>query len=262
MDVLVIDVGGTHVKILATGQDAHREFPSGPILTAKRMVAGVTKLAKGWKYDVVSIGYPGPVLRDRPVSEPQNLAKGWVGFNFEAAFKRPVKVINDAAMQALGSYKRGKMLFLGLGTGLGSTIVVDGIVEPMELGHLPYKKATYEDYVGLRGLKKHGKRKWRRHVADVVERLIAALEPDDVVLGGGNVKKLKKLPKGCRKGDNANAFLGGVRLWEEKGGSPRTSRAKARATLKQRKRCAPERGLQPASISTPKKASNSAVAAS
>jgi polyphosphate glucokinase len=165
---------------------------------------------------VVSIGYPGPVLHNRPVSEPHNLAKGWVGFNFQRAFRRPVKVVNDAAMQALGSYRKGSMLFLGLGTGLGTTLIVNGFVEPMELAHLPYKNATYEDYVGVRALEKYGKKKWRKHVADVVERLKAALEPSDVVLGGGNVHELKTLPKGCRAGDNANAFLGGFRLWEEK----------------------------------------------
>jgi polyphosphate glucokinase len=164
----------------------------------------------------VSLGYPGPVLRNRPVADPHNMAPGWMGFNFEKAFGCPVKVTNDAAMQALGSYKGGKMLFLGLGTGLGSTMIVSGIVEPMELSHLPYKKATYEDYIGLRGLKKRGEEKWSKHVADVVEQLIAALEPDDIVLGGGNAKLLKKLPKGCRLGDNANAFLGGFRLWTEK----------------------------------------------
>jgi polyphosphate glucokinase len=213
MKVLVIDIGGTHVKILATGQRTPRELESGPELTPKRMVTGVRELAADWKYDVVSIGYPGPVLRDRPVVEPWNLGKGWVGFNFKSAFKRPVKIVNDAAMQALGSYRRGKMLFLGLGTGLGSALVVDGIVEPMELGHLPYKKSTFEDYVGLRGLEKYGKKRWRRCVADVVERLVAAIEPDEVVLGGGNVHKLKKLPPGCRLGDNANAFDGGFRLW-------------------------------------------------
>ena len=215
MNVLAIDIGGTHVKILATGQKERREFESGSTLTPAMMVAGVQKLAEDWTYDAVSIGYPGPVLRNRPVAEPHNLAKGWVGFDFDAAFKTPVKVVNDAAMQALGSYKGGKMLFLGLGTGLGSTMIADGNVEPMELGHLPYKKATYEDYVGLRGLEKHGQKKWRKHVADVVERLVAALEPDDVVLGGGNVKRLERLPKGCRAGDNANAFLGGFRLWKE-----------------------------------------------
>ncbi len=227
MKVLVVDIGGTHVKILASGHKEHRKFPSGPTLTARQIAAGVQKLARGWKYDAVAIGYPGPVLRGRPVAEPCNLGRGWVGFNFDAAFKRPVKVVNDAAMQALGSYKSGKMLFLGLGTGLGSTMIVDGIVEPMELGHLPYKKGTYEDYVGQRGLEKHGKRKWHRHVVDVVTRLMAALEPDEVVLGGGNVKKLKELPPGCRAGDNANAFVGGFRLWEQPEGRKPSSPAKA-----------------------------------
>src|SRR5215468_1282234 len=227
MNVMAIDIGGTHVKILATGQKERREFESGPKLTPQLMVAGVKKLAKDWKYDVVSMGYPGPVLRNRPLAEPHNLAKGWVGFKFETAFKHPVKVINDAAMQALGSYKGGKMLFLGLGTGLGSTMICDGIVEPMELGHLPYKKGTYEDYVGERSLEERGKKKWRRQVQDVVERLVAALEPDDVVLGGGNVKKLKELPDGCRVGDNANAFIGGFRLWEEAGVEATAPRTKA-----------------------------------
>jgi polyphosphate glucokinase len=213
MRVLVIDVGGTHVKILATGEKAHREFASGPTLTAREMVSRVKRLARGWKYDAVSIGYPGPVLRDRPVAEPHNLGRGWMGFDFERAFGRPTKVVNDAAMQALGGYKRGKMLFLGLGTGLGSTLIADGIVEPMELGHLPYRKRTFEDYVGIRGLQRLGKKKWRRAVFDVVERLAAALEPDEIVLGGGNVKRLKTLPPGCREGDNANAFRGGFRMW-------------------------------------------------
>jgi polyphosphate glucokinase len=215
MNVLVVDVGGTHVKILATGQDEPRRFPSGPTLTAEQMVAGVKEQAGDWKYDVVSIGYPGPALQGRPVAEPYNLGPGWVGFDYPAAFGCPVKLVNDAAMQALGSYQGGKMLFLGLGTGLGSTMVVDGIVAPMELGHLPYRKSTYEDYVGLRGLEQKGKKKWRLYVADVVARLTAALQPDDVVLGGGNIKKLKRLPPGCRAGDNANAFRGGFRLWEE-----------------------------------------------
>ena len=212
--VLAVDVGGTHVKILATGQKVRREFASGPSLTPQKMVARVKKLAGNWRYDVVSIGYPGPVLRNRPIAEPHNLAPGWVGFDFEKAFGRPAKVMNDAALQAFGSYKGGKLLFLGLGTGLGSAMVVDGIVEPMELAHLPYRKATYEDYVGLRGLRKRGKKKWRADVSDVIARLVEALEPDDVVIGGGNVKKLKDLPEGCREGDNANAFLGGFRLWE------------------------------------------------
>ena len=215
MNVLVIDIGGTHVKVLATGRKAHREFDSGPTLTPKQMVADVKKLVADWKYEAISIGYPGPVLRSRPVSEPWNLGKGWAGFNFEPAFKCPVKVVNDAAMQALGSYKGGKMLFLGLGTGLGSAMILDGIIEPMELGHLPYKKATFEDYAGIRGVKKYGKKKWRSFVYDIVKRLVAALEPDDVVLGGGNVHKLKKLPPGSRAGDNNNAFLGGFRLWQQ-----------------------------------------------
>ena len=183
MSVLVVDVGGTHVKLLATGQNEPREFVSGPTLTAEQMVAGVKELTMDWKYDVVAIGYPGPVLHGRPVAEPHNLAPGWVGFDYQAAFGCPVKVINDAAMQALGSYNGGKLLFLGLGTGLGSTMIVEGTVEPMELGHLPYRKGTYEDYVGIRGLERVGKKNWRRYVADVVARLIAALEPDDVVLG-------------------------------------------------------------------------------
>jgi len=214
MNVLVIDVGGTHVKVMATGQEQARRFDSGPNLTPKRMVSEVQNLIADLNYDVISIGFPGPVLRNRPIAEPWNLGKGWIGFNFEAAFKRPVKVINDAAMQALGSYRHGKMLFLGLGTGLGSAMVVDGVVESMELGHLPYKKGTFEDYVGIRGLEKYGKKKWRCHVSDVVERLRSALEPDEVVLGGGNVHQLKKLPPGCRSGDNTNAFRGGFRLWE------------------------------------------------
>lgn len=213
MDVLAVDVGGTHVKILATGQDLPRKFVSGPTLTPQRMVTEAKKLAKEWKYDVVSIGYPGVVTQSRPISEPHNLACGWVGFNFEKEFGLPVKVMNDAAMQALGSYKKGRMLFLGLGTGLGSTMIVDGHVEPMELAHLPYKRGTYEDYVGLRGLKRMGRKKWERHVFDVVARISAAMEPNDIVLGGGNVKKLKQLPPGCRAGNNANAFLGGFRLW-------------------------------------------------
>jgi polyphosphate glucokinase len=231
MNVLVVDIGGTNVKILATGQAEPRKFPSGPTLTPKRMVAGVKKLAADWRYDAISIGYPGPILGGRPVSEPFNLGPGWVGFDFQAAFGRPVKVINDAAMQALGSYRRGKMLFLGLGTGLGSTMIVDGIVEPAELGHLPYKsrRRTYEDYVGLRGLKRMGRKRWEQHVVELIERLIEALEPDDVVLGGGNVKQLRKLPAGCRAGDNANAFLGGFRLWERAGDRKPSPPAKTRS---------------------------------
>jgi len=215
-NVLAVDIGGTHVKLLATGQTEPRKFVSGPNMTPREMVAGVKSLARGWKYEVLSVGYPGLVVQGRPLAEPRNLGRGWVGFDFRKAFGKPVKVINDAAMQALGSYKGGKMLFLGFGTGFGSAMIVDGIVEPMELAHLPYRKSTYEDYVGLRGLEKRGKKKWRRDVKKVVAQLVAALEPDDVVLGGGNVKKLKKLPPGTRPGRNANAFVGGFRLWEEK----------------------------------------------
>jgi polyphosphate glucokinase len=214
MNVLVIDIGGTHVKLLATGQNEPRRFPSGPTLTAARMVEGVKEIVADWSYEVVSIGYPGPVVDNRPAAEPHNLAAGWVDFDYPAAFARSVKIINDAAMQALGSYRGGKMLFLGLGTGLGTALVAHGFVEPMELGHLPYGKGTYEDYVGNRGLQRLGKKKWRRYVADVVARWRAALLVDDVVLGGGNAKKLKELPPGSRPGDNANAFLGGFRLWE------------------------------------------------
>lgn len=217
MNILAVDVGGTNVKILATGQTEARKFPSGPKMTPEEMVSEIKRISGDWKYDVVSIGYPGPVLRGRPVSEPYNLGKGWVGFDFEKAFGCPVKVINDAAMQALGDYQSGKMLFLGLGTGLGSTLIVDGVVEPMELGHLPYKRGTYEDYVGRRGLEKRGRKKWEKDVADVVARFMAALEPDEVVLGGGDAKKLKKMPPGCRLGENANAFVGGFLLWTKDG---------------------------------------------
>jgi polyphosphate glucokinase len=229
MKVLAVDVGGTHVKVLATGQTEPRRFPSGPELTAKQMVSGVKELTRDWKYDAVAIGYPGPVVGGRPAVEPHNLGRGWVGFNFKAAFGRPVKIINDAAMQALGSYKSGTLLFLGLGTGLGSALVVQGNVVPMELGHLSYKKATYEDYVGVRGLERLGKKKWARHVEFGVARLIDALHPDDVVLGGGNAKKLTKLPSGCRKGDNANAFVGGFRLWDEVASPLRPTNAKTRS---------------------------------
>jgi polyphosphate glucokinase len=213
MKVLSIDVGGTHVKILASGEKTPQKFISGPKMTAKQMVSQVRKLAAQWEYNVVSMGYPGPVLHGHVLHDPHNLAPGWVRFDFKSAFGCPVKVINDAAMQALGSYKGGSMLFLGLGTGLGSAMIVDGLLEPMELGHLPYRKATYEDYVGVRGLKKCGKKRWGKYVFDVVGRLATALEPDDIVLGGGNVKELKKLPKGCRQGENADAFTGGFRLW-------------------------------------------------
>jgi polyphosphate glucokinase len=214
--ILAIDVGGTHVKVLATGRTKPLEIPSGPKMTANEMVREVRQGTTGWRYSVVSIGYPGPVLHGKPVSEPPNLGAGWVGFDFTKAFGHPVRVINDAAMQALGSYKGGRMLFLGLGTGLGSALIVNGVLEPMELAHLPYKDGqTYEDLVGKAALKRFGKKKWRRNVADVVTRLQAALEADDVVVGGGNAKLLHTLPKGVRLGSNANAFVGGYRLWKD-----------------------------------------------
>ena len=213
--VLVVDVGGTTVKILVTGQTEARSFPSGPTLTPARMVSEVKKLAADWTYDVVSIGYPGAVFGGRSVAEPHNLGRGWIGFDFARAFGRPVKVVNDAALQALGSYRGGKMLFLGLGTGLGSAMIIEDILVPMEIAHLPYKQGTYEDYVGRIGLERDGEKKWRRHVADVVSRLITALQPDDTVIGGGNVRRLAALPPRCRQGENANAFSGGFRLWEK-----------------------------------------------
>lgn len=214
--ILVVDVGGTHVKVRVTGQRQERRIASGKSMTAARMVRDVKRMTQDWEYDVVSIGFPGPVIHGHPVHEPHNLGGGWVGFDFGKAFKRPVKVINDAAMQALGSYKGGRMLFLGLGAGLGSAMIVDGILEPMELAHLPYKHGmTYEDYVGVRGIKRLGKKSWRRHVADVVQRLKDALGAEYVVLGGGNSKNIKKLPPGTRLGDNRNAFIGGARLWKK-----------------------------------------------
>ena len=213
--ILVIDVGGTHVKALATGQKEPVKIPSGSSMTPKKMVKEVRAATKDWDYDAVSIGYPGPVVHGHPLGEPHNLGSGWVGFDFREAFGRPVKIVNDAAMQALGIYRGGRMLFLGLGTGLGSAMIVDGVLEPMEVAHLPYKKGrTYEDYLGIRGLKRMGKKKWRRRVAEIAEQLKAALEADYVVLGGGNSKLLKTLPPGCRRGDNATAFTGGFRLWD------------------------------------------------
>jgi len=218
MKILVVDVGGTNVKVSATGRKDTIKIPSGPQMTAQQMVDAVLNVTKGWKYDAVSIGFPGPVIHAKPLAEPRNLGGGWVGFNFKAAFQRPVRLINDAAMQALGSDEGGRMLFLGLGTGLGSAMIVDGILEPMELAHLPYKKGrTFEDYLGLRGLKRLGKKKWTAAVEDVVKRFTSALEAEYVVLGGGNAKKLKRLPQGAKLGDNGNAVIGGYRLWEKHG---------------------------------------------
>jgi polyphosphate glucokinase len=215
-NVLVIDVGGTHVKIGGADRKEVVKIESGLTMTPSIMVDAVKKAADGWKYDAVAIGYPGPVLHGKPVAEPHNLGVGWVGFDFSKAFGKPVKLVNDAAMQALGSYEGGRMLFLGLGTGLGSALIVDGNLEPMELAHLPYKKGrTYEDYVGLRGLERLGKKRWARHIFDVVEKLKAALEADYVVIGGGNAKFLQELPPGARLGDNANAQKGGIRLFQD-----------------------------------------------
>ena len=214
MRILVVDVGGSHVKVLATGHRTPLKIPSGRTLTPAAMVREVRAATKSWHYEAVSVGYPGAVLHGKPVAEPTNLGRGWMGFNFRKAFGCPVRVINDAAMQAWGSYHGGRMLFLGLGTGLGSAMIIDGVLEPMELAHLPYKNGrTYEAYVGKTGLKRMGKKKWRRAVVDVLKRLTLALEVHDVVVGGGNAKLLKRLPSGTRIGRNANAFAGGYRLW-------------------------------------------------
>lgn len=214
MRILVIDVGGTHVKVQGTGHKKRVEIPSGPRMTPATMVSAVRAATVGWKYDAVSIGYPGAVVHGRPISEPHHLGSGWVGFDFRKAFGRPVAIVNDAAMQALGSYRSGRMLFLGLGTGLGSAMIVDNVLAPMELAHLPYKNGrSYEDYVGLAGLKRQGKKEWRRQVKKIVQQLKAALQVDYVVLGGGNARLLKKLPPDTRLGDNSNAFKGGYRLW-------------------------------------------------
>jgi polyphosphate glucokinase len=221
LKILVIDIGGTNVKMLASGQDVPRKFPSGKKLTPLQMVNGVLDATKDWEYQAITIGYPGPVLCGQPMLEPANLGSGWMGFDFEAAFHHPVKIINDAAMQALGSYQGGKMLFLGLGTGFGTTVVMDGVIEPLELAHYQYKKKTFEDYVGVRALKRIGRKKWQRNVEEVVEHLVAIFKPDDLVLGGGNAKKLKGLPPGARLGNNSNAFAGGLRLWEGEGKRPR-----------------------------------------
>jgi polyphosphate glucokinase len=218
MKILVIDVGGSHVKVLVSGKRVPRKIDSGPSLTPSRMVKDVKRLTEDWSYDRVSIGYPGVVVHERIAAEPRNLGRGWVGFDFAKAFGRPVKLANDAAMQALGSYEGGRMLFLGLGTGLGSSMIVDGLLEPMELAHLPYRKGrTYENYVGAGGLKRLGEGKWRKHVWAVIGILRAALEPDYVVVGGGNAKRLGRPPRGVRLGKNVNAFLGGFRIWQKVG---------------------------------------------
>jgi polyphosphate glucokinase len=219
MKTLVIDVGGTHVKMLLTGKRQHLQFDSGPRLTAKALVAAVKQATAraGWTCQVISMGYPGPVLHGHPMAEPHHLGPGWVGFNFRQALGHPIKIINDAAMQALGSYHGGRMLFLGLGTGLGSALIVDSVLQPMELALLPFKKGrTYEDFAGLKGLQRLGKKKWRKCVMEVMQQLRAATQAEYIVLGGGNARLMKKLPPYARLGDNANAFRGGFRLWQAK----------------------------------------------
>ncbi len=223
--MLVVDVGGSHVKLLASGQDERRRFESGPDFTARQMVDGVLEHVNDWDWDVVTLGVPAQVMHGRIVADPVNLGDGWLDFDFEQAFGRPTQVVNDAAMQAIGSFDGGKMLYLGLGTGLGSALVDHGVVEPMELGHLPFRKATFEDYVGARGLKRLGKKKWEEAVHETVGRLSAALAPEYVVLGGGNTKKLDELPANARVGSNENAFKGGFRLWQQ------TERIEASALL-------------------------------
>jgi polyphosphate glucokinase len=214
--VLAIDIGGSRVKVMTNRDRTRRAIASGPDLSAKAMVTKVKALTKDWSYDVISIGYPGPVINNRPLSEPHNLGLGWAGFNFEKVFGRPTRVVNDALMQAIGSYQGGRMLFLGLGTGLGSAMIVDGILEPMELAHLPYRGGkTFEQCVGAAALKRVGRKKWQRVVDDVLKRLLAALEPDYVMLGGGNADKIDKLPRKVRLGANTNAFEGGFRLWKK-----------------------------------------------
>ena len=215
MKVLVIDIGGTHVKLASTDNRVPIKIVSGPSMTAKQMVADVLAASEGWEYDAISIGYPGPVAHDRPLAEPHNLAPGWMGFPYQSAFPKPIRFINDAAMQALGGYTGGKMLFLGIGTGLGSALIVDNVVVPLELAHLPYKNGrTYEEYIGLEGLERRGKKEWRLSVLDVIARMRAAFVADYVVLGGGNAKLMKKLSKGVLLGANSNAITGGIALWQ------------------------------------------------
>src|SRR5262245_49760942 len=215
--VLTIDLGGSRVKVLTSNGSELRRTDSGPDLTPTQMVDKVRQLADGLSFDVISMGYPGPVRDNRPALDPANLGKGWNGFDFATAFGKPFKMVNDALMQAIGSYEGGRMLFIGLGTGLGSALILEHVAQPMELAHLPYRKdMTYEDYVGERGLERRGKEKWRASVFDVIERLTAALQPDYIVIGGGNVEKLKELPPNCRRGDNKRAFEGGFRLWHNK----------------------------------------------
>ena len=223
LDILVLDIGGTHIKVRCTGESEVKKFASGPTMTPRIMVDTIQKLTAGWRYDVVSIGCPMPVMKGKPVKEPVNLGKGWVRFNYEKAFGHPVKMINDATMQALGDYQGGRMLFLGLGTGLGATLIEEGVLVPLEVAHLPYKKGTFEEYTGNKAFEKKGKKKWTKEVCKIIELLRAALEPEEIVLGGGNAINLKKIPKGCRVAENSNAFIGGFRLWEHPPGKPTAS---------------------------------------
>lgn len=216
MKILVIDVGGTNIKVASTDNLVPIKVPSGPTMTAENMVQQVLAATKNWKYDRISIGFPGPVVHHRPIAEPHNLGAGWVDFDYERTFAKPLRFLNDAAMQALGGYKSGRMLFLGVGTGLGSALVLDGYVVPLELAHLPYKKGrTYEEYIGLAGLKRRGKKKWRRSVLDIIDRLQAGMVCDNVLLGGGNAKLMKGLPPHVVLGANSNAIAGGFRLWQD-----------------------------------------------
>jgi len=216
MKILVIDVGGSNIKLGLSARDERLKIPSGPKFTAEKMIDAVCQATDRWKYDVISIGYPGPVVHGKPAEEPRNLASGWVSFDYEQSFGKPVRIVNDAAMQALGSYRGGRMLFLGLGTGLGSALVVEGLLQPLELAHLPYRNGrTYEDYVGLRGYKRLGRERWQHHVEKVVAQLKHGLQADNVVLGGGQTKHLTPLPLGMRLGNNADAITGGFRLWSQ-----------------------------------------------
>ena len=237
----MLDIGGSHVKAGFSDAPGELKVPSGPNLAPEKMMRKLERRLKGERFDRVSIGYPGVVFHGKIVGEPHNLGRGWVGFDFQRAFHRPIRIVNDAAMQALGSYHGGRMLFLGLGTGLGSAMVIDGRLEPMELGHLPYKKGlTYEAYVGEAGLKRLGRKKWEKEVLAIVKVLSEALEPDYIVLGGGNVRKLKVLPPRAERGDNRNAILGGLRLWESEESAPVDARA-APPPLRRRRRRAPRR---------------------
>jgi polyphosphate glucokinase len=216
MRVLVIDIGGTHVKVASTDIRVPIKIPSGPNMDAEIMARDVLAATEGWTYDCISIGYPGPVAHDRPLAEPHNLAAGWIDFPYQTVFGKPIRFINDAAMQALGGYKGGRMLFLGIGTGLGSAMIFDGVVIPLELAHLPYKKGcTYEESIGLAGLQRQGKKRWRRSVLDIIERLQAAMVCDSVLLGGGNAKLMKGLPSHVMLGANSNAIKGGIKLWQD-----------------------------------------------